>query len=267
MRPPRVEEPQLGSILSGRYRLDSAVGRGGSAVVYRALDEELGETVAIKVLLLDGILASEQARAADLGFREEAIAAMRLAHPKILRVYNYERHAPWEFLVMELVAGEDLRRYRKRHPGHRIPVLEAIEIGIECLDALSYAHGVGVVHNDIKPSNILLTRAGAIKICDFGLAEMGAAAARKRILAGTPAFMSPERIKCETTDARSDLYSLAASLYTLVTGHPMFGGNDEALMQHLFTPPPTSPHLPDALYDVLRVASAKHPDDRFQTAA
>src|SRR5262245_42801588 len=98
--------PEPGVLLCDRYQLDAAVARGASAVIYRAVDRLLGEQVAIKLLLLGGILTTPEARRFQVGFREEAISAMRLSHPKILRVYNYERHAPWEFLVMELVVGE-----------------------------------------------------------------------------------------------------------------------------------------------------------------
>src|SRR4051794_9605879 len=164
------QPPAPGQLLCDRYRLEDEIARGATATVFRATDTLLGEPVAIKVLLLDGVMSTPAARACQLGFREEAISAMRLSHPMILRLHNYEVHPPWEFLVMEYVAGETLTQFVKRRPQKRLTVIETIQMGIDCLEALQYAHGAGVIHNDIKPANILFTRAGAIKLCDFGLA-------------------------------------------------------------------------------------------------
>jgi serine/threonine-protein kinase len=256
--------PAPGAVLCDRYQLDRLVARGGSAAIYRGTDRVLGEIVGIKLLLPNGVLSSPEARSIHLGFREEAISAMRLAHPKILRVYNYERHDPWELLVMEFVVGEDLSAHRRRKPGRRLSPIETVQVGIDCLDALEHAHDMGVTHNDVKPSNILLTRAGAIKLCDFGLARMKAFATR--LLVGTPAFMSPERVRGELSDHRGDLYSLAATLYALGNGRLMFGAESDALYHHVNTPMPASPHLPRLLHEALRIAAAKDPDDRYDSA-
>ena len=178
--------------LCGRYRLDAAIARGASAVVYRATDLVLGEVVAVKVLLPDGVFATPAARAGQLGFREEAVSAMRLGHPAILRVFNYDREGDCEFLVMEFVVGETLSELARRRPQRRLSTLETLQVGLECLDGLAYAHAMGVVHNDIKPSNLLMTRAGAIKICDFGLARvMTRGAGSRGIIAGTPGLHEP----------------------------------------------------------------------------
>ena len=263
-----VQPPSSGTLLCNRYRLEAVIARGATALLYRATDELLGEPVAVKVVLHDGLLATPQAKAIHLGLKEEAILAMRLSHPRILRVFTYERHQPWEFLVMELVPGENLVEGRARRVGGRYSTRETLQIGVECLEALAYAHDVGVLHNDIKPDNILLTRAGATKLCDFGLARLAAVQAigRGMPVIGTPAFMCPERILGQQCDARSDLYSLAATLWALAAGAAPFGRGDEALAHHVNTTLPAAPHLAAPLADVPRVALSKRPQDRFESA-
>jgi serine/threonine protein kinase len=257
--------PAPGTLLCDRYRLGPLVGRGGAAAVYRGTDEVLHETVAIKVLLPDGIMNSP--RALHLSFRAEAVSAMRLSHPRILRVYNYEFQAPWEFLIMEFVAGENLAKVLKTLPQGRLSPLETIDVGLGCLEALEAAHGEGVIHNDLTPANILLTRAGTIKLCDFGLAHFAAEEVSETITAvGTPAYMSPERIAGASGDARSDLYSLAATLYCLGNGETMFGNDAQAYYHHVHSGFPASRFLPPALHEVLAVAAAKDPAARFQSA-
>jgi serine/threonine-protein kinase len=258
--------PAPGTLLCDRYRLGPLVGRGGAAAVYRGTDEVLHETVAIKVLLPDGIMRNP--RAAHLSFRAEAVSAMRLSHPRILRVYNYEFQAPWEFLIMEFVAGENLGKVVKTLPEGRLTTIETIDVGLGCLEALEAAHAEGVIHNDLTPANVLLTRAGTIKLCDFGLAHFAAAEASGSTMTavGTPAFMSPERISGERGDARSDLYSLAATLYVLGNGTTMFGNDAEAYYHHVNSPMPASRFLPPALHEVLRTAAEKDPAARFQSA-
>lgn len=260
-----------GTLLCNRYHLESEIAQGATAVVYRAVDVLLDDVVAVKLVSHDGLLATPEAQAAHLALRDEAVLAMHLSHPKILRVFTYERHAPWEFLVMELVTGQDLFAGLSRRRGGRYSIAETTHIGLDCLDALLYAHSAGVIHHDVKPRNILMTRAGAIKICDFGLARIAAmktlVGGQGRPAIGTPAYMAPERIRGEAGDARSDLYSLAATLWTLATGRAPFGTDDDALLHHLASPLPEAPVLPRALDAVLRVALAKRPADRFPSAA
>ncbi|MDB4968733.1 MAG: hypothetical protein JWN44_4422 [Myxococcales bacterium] len=252
----------LGEVLCGRYCLTRRIARGGSAVVFCALDELLGELVALKVLL-----PSDHGEMPAI-LREEALAAMRLTHPAIVRVFTYERDVPWEFLVMEHINGPSLSRHLSALPGQRLRPAATVRLGIECLDALAYAHEAGVVHNDLKPSNILLTLNGTVKLCDFGLTSPMVASARSRgEVLGTPAYLSPERIRGGAGDARSDLYSLAATLYAVGNGQLAFCGTGMAQMRaHLRIPPPPSPHLPKRLHEVLRRALAKRPDERYQTA-
>jgi tRNA A-37 threonylcarbamoyl transferase component Bud32 len=260
--------PGVGEVLCGRYHLLAEIGRGGSAVVFQAVDGALDQPVAVKMLLTDGLAQAMRAQGEILGLRDEALAAMRLSHPQILRVYNYERHGPWEFLVMEFVPGEHLGGHLRRRRERRFTPLETANLGLACLEALAYAHAAGVIHNDIKPANVLLTHDGFVKLCDFGLAQVEAALVTGPVgcVIGTPAFMSPERVRAESGDARSDLYSLAATLWSVGNGVAPFGTDDGAMLRHLRDELPESPYLPRPLHDVLAVAMNKDPSRRYASA-
>lgn len=263
--PVPFDTPGPGLVLCERYRIEDALARGASAIIFRGTDLMLGVPVALKVLLLDGVMTTPEARAGNIGFREEAISAMRLSHPMILRVYNYECHPPWEVLVMELVLGETLTQKAWQRGERRLTPEETIQVGLDCLEGLAYAHGVGIVHNDIKPANILFTQTGALKICDFGLARMlEAAPPRRRLVAGTPGFMCPERLRGEGGDPRSDLFSLAATLYTVGNGRLMLP-RDPMQALRMERPLPSG-YLPLALHEVLCRAAAPDPRDRYQSA-
>jgi serine/threonine-protein kinase len=259
-----IVDPVTGAMLCDRYRLDTAIARGASAVVWRATDLLLGEVVAVKVLLADGVFATPQARAGGLGFREEAISAMRLGHPAILRVFHYAQQGDLEFLVMEYVVGETLSQLVKERPLKRLSALETIEIGLECLEGLAHAHGQGVIHNDLKPSNLIMTRGGAVKICDFGLARLMSTTERP-VVAGTPGFMSPEILGGRRGDARSDLFSLAATLYAVGNGTLALPRDFEGAMR--WQRAERSRHLPLAVDEVLATAMALDPRDRYRSAA
>jgi serine/threonine protein kinase len=260
-------------VLGERYRLENLIGKGASSIVYRASDLVLGQDVAIKVLRRDGILSGELARTLAVSLRDETRLAMRLSHPNVLRVFHYEQDGGWEYVVMEFVVGENLNQVVHRRTRPILSVREVVSTGRLVLSALHHAHGLGVIHNDLKPGNLMVSRPGGIKVCDFGLARLhtsglsGKAAERLTTVAGTPAFMSPERIRGEPGDHRSDLYGLAATLYTLANGHSPFGDGEEAIQGHLERPFPSRSMLPQALHDVLVRAMAKSPSERFPTAA
>lgn len=260
--------PREGSVFSERYTLVSLIGSGGAAAVFRGRDEVLGQEVAIKVLHPDGMATPDGGRSPEGDLRAEAITAMRLSHPLITRVFTYDRHTPWEYLVMELVPGQNLHVYRRSLPGRRLPFEEVVRIGADVLEALAYAHDQGVVHNDIKPRNILMDSRGSLKVCDFGLAELVHGRRNSpHAVAGTAAYMSPERIHGAPGDPRSDLYSLGATLFTLAAGRTPFGSKiTEAFRGHLQQPMPTDPYVPGALDAVLRRAMEKEPSRRFPDA-
>lgn len=257
--------PGLGAVIAGRYRLDAQLGKGSVGAVFEGRDLVLDQRVAIKILLHEGL--GEVVRDAD-GLRAEAVAAMRLAHPNVARVYTYDRDGALEFLVMEYVDGVPLSQHRCLQPGRRLSFTESTHIALEVLDGLAVAHGAGIVHNDIKPANILITPGGGVKILDFGLARAaGDRAGGQEHILGTAAYMSPERFRGEAADRRSDLYSVGALLYTLANGRTPFGARMPAAAEgHLRRPVPPSPYLPRLLHSVIRCAMDKDPSQRFQSA-
>ena len=258
-----TNEPTVGTTLGGRYRLDQRLGAGAGAAVYKARDLVLEMDVAIKVLLLDGLYFGVDAT--DL--RAEARATLRLSHPNIVRVHTYERDGSWEYLVMELIDGIDLAKMRSQYPGKRLPVDLVMQIGVASLDALAYAHAHGIVHNDVKPGNILIDAGKTVKVVDFGLARLAEREVKEKLVAGSPVYMSPERIRGEPGDGRSDVYSMGATLFALATGTAPFGReNTTAIRGHLVKAVPLTADMPGELERIVRHALAKDPDERFSSA-
>lgn len=260
--PAPPDEPTA-RVFGGRYRLERFLGRGSTAVVYQATDLVADTPVALKAFL--GIGSGE----ADALRREQA-AVMRLSHPGIVRLLDIGEHDGLPFLALELVAGESAHAHAKRL-GSLAPA-DVVEVGLACLDALEHAHQRGVTHGDVKPSNVLLGQSGDVKLCDFGMARLGEESTRdttsQTFSTGSPPFMSPERIRGESCGPGSDLYSLAATLYALVTGEPPFGSRMAiAWCGHLEAPPLPDPKLPEPLFEVLRCALEKMPAQRFPSAA
>ncbi len=266
VRPPGTE-PAIGEVLDRRYVLEERLGRGGAAVVFRARDQLLDLEVAVKVLLLDGLARRDEAPELKASLRQEARAALRLSHPNIVRVHTWESEELWEYLVMEYVPGVDLHRYRQRFEGRRLPLTTGLRIGVDLAGALDYAHRLGVVHNDVKPGNILMD-GDRPKICDFGLARLVDRTTRSEVISGSPVYMPPERLRGRPGDAASDQYSLAASLFTILTGAAPFGREaSTAIHGHLAQPLPADEHLPAPLDRALRRAMAKEPAQRFGSLA
>lgn len=266
-------------VLSGRYRVDDLIGRGGMASVYRGYDQTLGRTVAIKILKAD--LAGDAAFRTR--FRLEAQAASRMAHPTIVRVFDagedtevgadgHERPVP--YIVMELVHGKLLKDVIASGP---VPLDDALRYVDGILEALEYSHRAGVVHRDIKPGNVMITEAGRIKVMDFGIAravsDSSSTVAETTAIVGTAAYFSPEQAKGESVDARADLYSTGVVLYELLTGRPPFRGDTPVAVayQHVSEAPlPPSEFneaVPRALDAVVLRALAKDPFQRPQDAA
>lgn len=269
-----------GEILDGRYRLTEPIGSGGMGRVWQAEDERIGRKVAVKVLPR----VDEDTSATR--FAREARAVGGLSSPHIVTLHDFgEARVAGErvlYLVMEHLQGHDLDAVlESRRPGLPSPA-EVMAWAVEICTGLGTAHRAGIVHRDIKPANIWLTTAGTIKILDFGIARMPAAASMTRtdltavgFVIGTPLYMSPEQIRApEVLDSRSDLYSLGCLLHTLLTGGPPFdGAGTVVLAQHLGdVPEPPSARRPelagfpglDAL--ILRLL-AKEPDERPKDAA
>ncbi len=266
-------------VLSGRYRVDDLIGRGGMASVYRGYDETLGRTVAIKILKSD--LAGDAAFRTR--FRLEAQAASRMAHPTIVRVFDAGEDAetgrdgverPVPYIVMELVHGRLLKDVIAEGP---VPTDDALRYVDGILEALEYSHRAGVVHRDIKPGNVMITDGGRVKVMDFGIAravsDSSSTVAETTAIVGTAAYFSPEQAKGESVDARADLYSTGVVLYELLTGRTPFRGDTPVAVayQHVSEAPvPPSEideTIPRALDAIVLRALAKDPFQRPQDAA
>ena len=265
-------------VLSGRYRIDELVGRGGMASVYRGYDLTLGRAIAIKVLKRD--LADDAAFRTR--FRLEAQAASRMANPTIVRVFDAgeetERDAdgsthPVPYIVMELVEGALLKDVIDAGP---VPEADAVRYVDGILEALEYSHRAGVVHRDIKPGNVMITDAGQIKVMDFGIAravsDSSSTVADTTAILGTAAYFSPEQAKGEAVDGRADLYSTGVVLFELLTGRAPFRGESPVAVayQHVSETPDApselNPEVSRALDAVVLRALAKDPFQRYQTA-
>jgi serine/threonine-protein kinase len=267
-----MTQPRL---LGGRYELDGVVGRGGMAEVYRARDIRLDRIVAIKTLRAD--LARDQIFQAR--FRREAQSAASLNHPSIVAVYDTGEDmatgVPVPYIVMEYVDGRTVRDLLQE--GHRLLPERSLEIIDGVLRALDYSHQAGIVHRDIKPGNVMVTRNGDVKVMDFGIAramsDAQATMTQTAQVIGTAQYLSPEQARGERVDARSDLYSAGCLLYELLTGRPPFTGDSPVAIayQHVrenpVPPSRVDPDVPAWADAIVLKAMAKSPADRYQTAA
>ncbi|MDQ1047339.1 serine/threonine-protein kinase [Streptomyces sp. V4I2] len=255
-------------LIAGRYRLHDPIGRGAMGEVWRAFDETLGRTVAVKLLL-----PHDSDPTATSRFRLEAQTAGRLNHPHVVGVYDFGEYDGRLFLVMELVEGDSLaRRLSTAGP---LPVEQVARIAAQAAAGLAAAHQQGIVHRDIKPANLLLDPDGTLKIGDFGIARFvddpsGALTTTGQIV-GTSLYLAPERALGQAAGPASDVYALGCLLYQLLTGRPPFQADTAVaiLHQHLdATPVPprqTRPELPPAFENFLLGLLAKRPEDRPAT--
>ncbi|MFH9725201.1 tetratricopeptide repeat protein [Streptomyces sp. NPDC017254] len=262
-------------LIQGRYRLHEVIGRGGMGEVWRATDEALGRGVAVKCLKPLGPQQDPQVlTVVRERFRREARAAAALQHRGITVVHDFGEYDGVLFLVMELLEGRNLSQLLAANAQHPLPVQDVVEIADQVADALAYTHGHGIVHRDLKPANIMRLRDGTVKICDFGIARLGADVGFTSkltgtgIAMGTPHYMSPEQIGGGEVDHRSDLYSLGCVLYELATGVPPFDLGDSwaILIGHRDTvPSPPRAHraeLPDYFDRIVVDLLAKTPEER-----
>ena len=251
----------------GKYRIIGQLGRGGTGMVYRAVDETLGREVAVKTL--NGGLGETDILKR---FRAEATILARLNHPEIATIYELFRSETDLLMVMELVRGETLEQLASR-VGPLSPT-RAASLSDRILSALEHAHRAGVVHRDMKPANVMVTDGGGVKIMDFGVARVCGAEhmTMDGYVVGTPAYMAPEQVLAQEVDGRADLYSVGVVLYRLLTGALPFEADTPVGMLHqqiAELPTPLSQHrddLPEWCETIVQRALAKSPAARFQTA-
>src|SRR5450755_4364478 len=252
----------------GNYRIVEKIGAGGMGVVYKAIDTQLDRVVAIKAL------SPEFSNDPSLleRFRAEARAHAQLNHPNLATLYAFLVQDNVAYMVMEFVDGETFHQMLiRRGP---IPPAEAVPLFRQALAGIGQAHRQGIVHRDIKPSNIMLNREGTVKVMDFGLAKVAGnhGMTRTGVRMGTAYYMSPEQILVKPVDFRTDIYSLGATFYEMLTGRAPFHADSEyqILNDHVNTlpPPPTHlhPQIPAGIEDAVLKALAKDPDQRFQSA-
>jgi eukaryotic-like serine/threonine-protein kinase len=265
-RRPAERTPQF----YGRYELLSELGRGTSGVVYKAHDPKLDRLVAMKILRQELVSLEESGISLKQRFHQEAVAAGRLTHPAIVAVHDVGEADGRPFMVMEYIEGGTLADLLLG--GRPLPLPDAAGIVVQVCAALDYAHRHGVVHRDIKPRNILVGP-GVTKVTDFGTARiLGASHTQTGTMLGTPAYMSPEMVRGQAADPRSDLFSLGVVLYETLTGVNPFNAADLAAVLYrivnLEAPSVRHHHaeLPPALDRVLRRALAKEPESRYATA-
>jgi serine/threonine protein kinase/Flp pilus assembly protein TadD len=258
----------MAELSTSRYKILKKLGEGGMGVVYKAKDTKLKRTVALKYLRREALVGDEQRSR----FFREAQAAAALDHPSICTVYEIDDDTDHIFISMAFVEGTSLA---KRLTSGPLPLDEALDYAIQIAQGLEAAHKRGVVHRDIKSSNVMITTDGHAKILDFGLALVAGRGEETTtdVLAGTVAYMSPEQARCETIDRQSDIWSLGVCLYEMIAGKlPFEGIYDHALIYKIMNESPkplpmVRPGVPAELDRVVSTALAKSRDDRYQLAA
>ena len=254
----------------GRYRILGEISRGAMGRVYLAHDPHIDRRVAIKTIHPVEGLSEADAQENRLRFIREAQAAGRLQNPGIVTIYDVGVHDGTSFIAMEYIEGETLEAFTR--PGALLPVTHVVDLMAQACDALDYAHQEKVVHRDIKPANLMILKNGQLKITDFGLAKNPSSSlTQDGTLMGTPNYMSPEQIMGRPLDGRSDLFSIGAVLYEMLTGNKPFTGESvTTIIYRIIHEEPQHPKLampsvPESLSRVVSKALDKNPGNRFQT--
>jgi serine/threonine protein kinase/Flp pilus assembly protein TadD len=263
-----LRELTTGSLFAGRYQIIEELGRGGMGKVYKALDTELNEKIAIK-LLKPEVSADEETIER---FRNELKTARQVSHKNICRMYHLTKEEGNYYITMEYVPGEDLKRLIRKIG--QMPVGRTISIAKQVLEGLAEAHSMGIVHRDLKPQNIMVDEGGNVRIMDFGIARSLATKGitGAGVMIGTPEYMSPEQVEGKPVDQRSDIYSLGIILYEMVTGRVPFEGDTPFTVgvKHKSEPPrdpkELNPQIPADFSALVLRCLAKDKESRYQSA-
>lgn len=266
----KTDDPLVGKRL-GKYQIIDKVGVGGMGVVYRASQVTLGREVALKVM--SPRLATKESFIQS--FEREAKIAARLQHPNIIGIHDFGHEDGWYFFSMEFVEGENLLDMALRQGG--LSVEECLDYGRQLADALDHAHNQGILHKDIKPQNVMINNENRVKLADMGLASIADEenqenSPERGAFMATPQYVAPEIVRRQEPDPRSDIYSLAATLFHMLTSKPPYTGTDvkDLLKKHLSAPIPDPrslrPDVPEELALFVMKGLAKEPADRQQTA-
>lgn len=263
----------VGKTLGGRYRIEQVLGQGGMSAVYKAVDPNLRRVVAIKIIHSHLSGNPEFIRR----FEEEAASVARLRHPNIIQVYDFNHEGGTYYMVMEFVPGETLQERLRRLNANsmRLSYAEATRYMVHVTEAVDYAHRRNMIHRDIKPANVMLDLNGQAILMDFGIAKIlgGEQHTATGAVIGTALYMSPEQIRGEHIDHRSDIYSLGVTLFEMIHGRPPFEADSSMslMMMHLNNPVPDlrqlQPDAPEGLVAVIEKCLEKDPNRRYQSAA
>lgn len=263
------KSPTISPVLANRYQLQQTLGKGGTAVVYRAWDQNLKRTVAIKILRSE----FSQTESFRERFRQEALAAANLSHPNIITTFDFGLDNDRLFMVIEHVPGTDLKTMLRQHGP--FTTTEALPLIIQACAGIGYAHRAGLVHCDVKPQNLLVTPDMRLKVTDFGIARALASIRpdeQHDIVWGSPQYFSPEQAAGLAPSPASDVYSLGVILYELITGQLPFNSEDPVelsrMHRDLFPLPPRqlNPGIPPQLEAIILKLLAKEPTSRYRNA-
>ena len=258
----------LGTTLDDRYEIQEIIGSGGMAVVYKATDNRLHRSVAVKILR-DELAADEEFRRR---FQTEAQAVAMLSHPNIVSVYDVSHSESVEYIVMELIEGVTLMQYMQKKGA--LGWKEALHFSVQISKALEHAHSKGIVHRDIKPQNIMIIRDGSIKVADFGIAALESTQEqRSSQTVGSVHYIAPEQARGEQPDTRSDIYSLGVAMYEMLTGRMPYDGEtaEQIALKHIagiaVPPQEINPDIPDELARITLKAMNADINARYQSAS
>ena len=258
---------KMGTVIGDRYEVLEKIGTGGMSDVYRAKDEKLSRMVAVKILKQE---FSENENFVQK-FRTEAQAAAGLAHPNIVNVYDVGDEKGIYYIVMELVDGITLKRYIQEK--NRLTVREAVSISIQVAMGLEAAHAGGIIHRDIKPQNIIISKEGKVKVTDFGIAKAATSNTITSNVMGSVHYTSPEQARGGYSDAMSDIYSLGVTMFEMLTGRVPFNGDTTVaiaikhIQEPIQSPRAFVPDVPVSVEKIVLKCCQKSPDRRYQTAA